>query len=177
MLSRVRIALVFGLAATVAAAVPAQADDDEGGKGIARGTDKGSIGLGIIVGEPTGISARLYLKDDQAIQAAIGGAFIGGGIQINADYVFHPFILQTRDSFVLATYFGPGVRLIQYSQGRNGDNNYLALGLRGVGGLLFDFKNPLDAFVEVAGLLEYGFATGKHGNITLNAGAGLRYYF
>jgi len=138
-------------------------------------TDKGTLGIGIIVGEPTGISARLYLKDDQAIQAAIGGSFIGGGIQFHADYVFHPFILQTRESFVLATYLGPGVRFIQYSTGRN--DSYLAIGLRGVGGLLFDFKEPLDAFVEVAGVLEYGFADGKHGGIALNAGAGVRYYF
>jgi hypothetical protein len=161
--------VVLGL---LAAASPARADD--AAKGMDR-TDKGTLGIGIIVGEPTGISGRLYLKDDQAIQAAIGGSFIGGGIQIHADYVFHPFILQSRESFVLAAYVGPGVRFIQYSTGRN--DSYIALGLRGVGGLLFDFKEPLDAFVEVAGVLEYGFAADKHGGIALNAGAGVRYYF
>jgi len=147
-----------------------------GSGGIDHGVDKGTFGVGIIVGEPTGICAKLYLKNDQAIQGAIGGAFIGGGIQVHADYVFHPYILQDRDSFVLATYLGPGVRVIQYSSGRS--DSFLALGLRAVGGLMFDFKNvPLDAFVEVAGVLEYGFKDGEGAGLALNAGAGIRYYF
>ena len=38
---------------------------------------------------------------------------------------------------------------------------HVALGLRGVVGMLFDFKDvPLDVFVEVAGVLEYDFAEG-----------------
>lgn len=139
------------------------------------GRDKGTIGVGIIIGEPTGISGKLYLRDDQAIQAALGFAFFGGGIHLHADYVFHPAVLQKRESFVLAVYVGPGVRLIQYRSGRG--NDFFALGLRGVGGLLFDFDNPLDAFIEVAGVLEYGFRDGEGAGITLNASAGVRYYF
>ena len=151
----------------------AAADDDEA---IDRGVDKGTFGIGIIVGEPTGICGKLYIKDDQAIQAAVGGALIGGGIQVHADYVFHPIILQTRDSFVLATFIGPGVRFIQYSNGR--DASFVALGLRATGGLLFDFKNvPLDAFLEVAGVFEFAFEDGEGAGIALNAGAGVRYYF
>lgn len=150
----------------------AAADDEP----IDRGVDKGTFGIGIIVGEPTGICGKLYIKDDQAIQAAVGGAIIGGGIQAHADYVFHPIILQTRDSFVLATFIGPGVRFIQYSNGR--DASFVALGLRATGGLLFDFKNvPLDAFLEVAGVFEFAFEDGEGAGIALNAGAGVRYYF
>ncbi len=150
----------------------AAADDEP----IERGVDKGTFGVGIIVGEPTGICGKLYLKDDQAIQAAVGGALIGGGVQVHADYVFHPLILQTRDSFVLATFIGPGVRFIQYSNGR--EASFVALGLRATGGLLFDFKNvPLDAFLEVAGVFEFAFADGEGAGIALNAGAGVRYYF
>ncbi|HWU86858.1 MAG TPA: hypothetical protein VN253_06270 [Kofleriaceae bacterium] len=148
----------------------------EDGAGTGRGGDKGTIGVGIVIGEPTGICGRLYLKDDQAIQAAVGAAFIGGGFQVHADYAFHPYVLQTRETFVLATYVGPGVRVIQYSDGRN--NSFFALGLRAVGGLLFDFKdNPLDAFVEVSGVFEYGFQSGEGFGLALNAGAGVRYYF
>jgi len=159
-------------------ATPAHADEEtegSGGSGTGRGEEKGTLGVGIIVGEPTGICARLYLQDDQAIQAAVGAAFIGGGLQIHADYAFHPYIIQSRETFVLATYVGPGVRLIQYSDGRDG--SFFALGVRAVGGLLFDFKNPLDAFFEVAGVLEYGFADGEGVGLALNAGAGVRYYF
>ena len=139
------------------------------------GEDKGTLGVGLIIGEPLGICARLYLADDQAIQAAIGAAFIGGGLQIHADYAFHPYILQTRETFVLATYVGPGVRIIQYGAG--GRDSYFALGLRAVGGLLFDFKNPLDAFVEVAGIGEFAFKSGEGFGLAINIAAGVRYYF
>ena len=164
---------VLALAAVLATAAPASADPDDD---HTRGADKGALGIGIILGEPTGLTAKLYLKDDQAIQGAVGSAFIGGGIQVHADYVFHPYILQTRPSFVLPFYFGPGVRVIDYSDGR--DSNALAIGLRVVGGLLFDFKAvPLDAFIEVAGVLEYEFKDGAGAGLALNAGAGVRYYF
>jgi|SRR6185369_6639285 len=164
---------VLALAAVLATAAPARADSDDD---HARGADKGTLGVGIILGEPTGITAKLYLKDDQAVQGAVGSAFVGGGLQLSADYVFHPYILQSRPSFVLPVYVGPGVRLIDYDNGR--DSSSFAFGLRVVGGLLFDFKNvPLDAFVEVAGVLEYEFKDGKGAGLGLNAGAGVRYYF
>jgi hypothetical protein len=168
---RLLLALVaIGLAASPARAL---ADDDEATvKG--RPVDKGTLGVGIILGEPTGICAKLYLKDDQAIQGAVGSAFIGGGLQVHADYVWHPWILQDKDSFVMPVYLGPGVRFFEHT---NGSDHNLAIGLRGVVGLLFDFKNvPLDAFLEVAVLPEYEFG-GKGWGLSLNAGAGVRYYF
>ena len=51
----------------IQASSPARADDNVG-DGIEQ-THKGAFGLGLILGEPTGISARYYLGD-QAIQAA-----------------------------------------------------------------------------------------------------------
>lgn len=138
--------------------------------------EKGTFGLGIVFGEPTGISAKLYLKDDQALQAGLGFALIGTGFHAHVDYVFHPYILQTRSAFVLPVYIGPGVRAIQYRDGR--EANYLAFGLRVVGGLLFDFKRiPLDAFVEVGGVAEFRTHDGDHFGLALNAAAGARYYF
>jgi hypothetical protein len=140
-----------------------------------RPADKGAIGIGLIIGEPTGITAKLYISDDKAIQAAVGSAFIGGGLQAHGDFVFHPWILQDRGSFVLPVYLGPGVRFIDYYGARGGDSHFAA-GLRGVIGLLFDFKDvPLDVFVEVAGVGEYDFSKGW--GAALNAGAGVRYYF
>ncbi|MDB4956895.1 MAG: hypothetical protein JWO36_4464 [Myxococcales bacterium] len=154
------------------AATPARAEDEAIAKG--RPVDKGPLGVGIVLGEPTGICARLYLKDDQAIQVAVGSAIFDGGLQVDADYVFHPWILQDRDTFVLPVYVGPGVRFIEY----NDKPSYFAAGIRGVIGMVFDFKNvPLDAFVEVAGVLQYRFADGKGAGAGLNAGAGVRYYF
>jgi hypothetical protein len=160
--------------AVLLAGTPALADDDAAGE-KGRPAEKGTLGIGIILGEPTGITAKLYLKDDQAIQASAGAAFVANGLQVNGDYVFHPWILQDKDTFVLPVYIGPGVRFIDYSGGSQSSSHFAA-GLRVVGGMLFDFKNvPLDAFVEVAGVLEYDFSKGA--GVGLNLGAGVRYYF
>ena len=172
-----RFALALAVAIGIAAPAHADTEDDS-----VRGTDKGNFGVGIILGEPTGITAKLYLKDDVAVQGAVGSAFVGGGLQVHADYVFHPYILQSRPSFVLPFYVGPGVRLIDYTSGRDDSSgnstSAFALGVRGVAGLLFDFKNvPLDAFAEVAGVFEYEFRTGAGFALRLNFGGGVRYYF
>jgi hypothetical protein len=142
-----------------------------------RPAEKGTIGVGLILGEPLGICAKLYLQDDQAVQAAVGSAFIGGGLQLHAEYVLHPWILQDRDSFVMPVYLGPGLRLVDYNAGRGADSHF-AIGARAVIGLLFDFKEvPLDVFVEVAGVFEYDFKDTEGFGLALNAGAGVRYYF
>ncbi len=154
----------------------ARADDDSPAT-AGRPAEKGAFGVGIILGEPTGVCAKLYLKDDRAIQGAVGSAFVNEGLQLHEEYVFHPWILQDKESFVLPVYLGPGLRVIDYS-GSEGGKSHLALGVRGVIGLLFDFKKvPLDAFLEVAAVPEYDFGSGKGFGIGFNAGAGVRYYF
>jgi hypothetical protein len=150
------------------------------GSAHAQAVEKGSLGVGLIIGEPTGISAKLYLDDDNAVQAAAGSAFVGGGLQVHADYLWHPWILEERDSFTLPAYVGPGARFIYYQQGRDGDD-FSAVGARAVAGIVFDFKEiPLDVFVEVAGVVEWRFAPTEEEKgfaLTLNAGLGARYYF
>lgn len=150
-----------------------------GGSAAAQPVEKGAFGIGLILGEPTGVSAKLYLDDETAVQAAVGSAFIGGGLQVHGDYLWHPWILEERDSFVLLAYVGPGVRFIYYDQGRDG-SDFVAVGARGVGGVVFDFKEiPLDVFAEVAGVAEWQFGDDPDNGFALaiNAGAGARYYF
>lgn len=168
-----QVAAADDAAAGSAASEPPPAGAAAGNAG--HPSDKGAIGIGLIIGEPTGISARLYVADDKAIQVAVGSAFIGGGLQVNGDFVWHPWILQDRASFVLPVYLGPGVRFIDY-YGARGGSSHFAAGARAVIGMLFDFKDvPLDVFVEVAGVGEYDFTKGW--GAALNAGAGVRYYF
>jgi hypothetical protein len=168
--------LVVAIAATSAraeeAAEPAGADaPEESG----RPSEKGTVGLGLIFGEPTGITVKVYLEDDRAIQGAFGASFYADAWQLHAEYVLHPWILQDRDTFVLPVYLGPGLRFMRYNGGRGGDATFAA-GLRAVVGMLFDFKNvPLDVFVEVGGVLEYDFTDGWGPGF--NVGAGVRYYF
>ena len=145
------------------------------------GVEKGSLGLGLIIGEPTGISGKLYLQDDQAVQAALGFTFVNGGLHAHADYVFHPWILEEREAFTLPAYVGPGIRVLQHRAGRGADDDF-RIGARAVAGLLFDFKEiPLDVFVEVAGIVEIRFGSDNPDvngfGLALNGGLGARYYF
>ena len=77
---------------------PPAADANESGH---RPAEKGTIGVGLILGEPTGICAKLYLEDDQAIQVAAGSASSAVASRSTPTTCFHPWILQDRDSFVL----------------------------------------------------------------------------
>ena len=145
----------------------------------AQTAEKGVLGVGLIIGEPLGLSAKLYLSDDTAVDMAIGGAVLGGGIHVHADFLWHPWVLENRDNFVLPAYVGAGLRVLNHREGTAGDYH---LGIRGVIGMLFDFKSiPLDVFVEVGPVLDYVVATDDEEHEGLgfgvNAGLGTRYYF
>lgn len=142
----------------------------------AAGTPGSGFGLGVIVGSPTGVSAKYYLGEQMAIDAALGGAFLNRrGIHFHMDWLFHPLVLVSDEAFTLPVYVGLGGRLLQHSQ--DNDHSDLHIGARVPGGISFDFKTiPIDVFVEVALVIDIirdhdGFTT------DLNAGAGVRYYF
>jgi len=142
----------------------------------ARAEEKGVFGAGLIVGEPTGISVKYYLGDDTAIDGAIGGAFLGKGVQVHSDFLWHPWVLENKPSFVLPAYVGVGGRILDRNGG-GGDEDHFRFGVRGVGGVLFDFREvPLDVFVEVAGVADYR-TKGDAFGLDINLGAGVRYYF
>lgn len=143
----------------------------------AQPVEKGALGVGIILGEPTGIAAKLYLADDTAIAGAAGFAFVEGGLHLHADFLWHPWVLDDTDVFVLPAYIGFGGRLLD--EDRGGGVDVFHLGARAVGGMLFEFKEvPIDAFVEIAAVLDYAFSDDDGGvGVGLNAGIGARYYF
>jgi hypothetical protein len=160
------LALVVALGAPLGAAAET----------VERSDEKGVFGVGLIVGEPTGLSAKFYLANDTAIDFAIGGAYIGRGYQMHGDFLWHPFVLETTESFVLPFYFGVGGRVLKRDAG-GGDDDHTRIGLRVPFGILFDFTRvPLDTFVELAPVGDYR-TRGDQFGIDLNAGAGLRYYF
>lgn len=148
------------------------------GDAWAQGTEKGVFGLGLILGEPTGISGKLYLGDDTAVAGAIGTAFVSGGIHVHADFLWHPWVLEDREGFVMPAYLGGGARVLNHRGAAESDFH---LGGRGVAGILFDFKDvPLDVFVEAALVLDYVLADDPEHDgfgLDVNAGAGVRYYF
>lgn len=162
-----RAALFLACAAVViaAAARPARAEE------------KGVLGVGLIVGEPTGVCGKYYLGNDTAIDAAAGAAFLGRGVQVHGDFLWHPWLLDNQESFALPVYIGVGMRILNHD-GSGDDEDHVRIGVRVPVGIVFDFKKiPLDVFAEVAGVGDYHTAGDASFGIDFNGGAGARYYF
>jgi hypothetical protein len=125
------------------------------------------FGLGVILGEPTGISAKGWTTLNNAIDVGAAWSFRRkGSFHLHADYLWHfPNLIQSSERFVLFT--GLGGRL---AVGR-GDGVF---GVRVVGGFAWWPRNaPIDLFVEFAPIVDLAPAT----ELTANGGLGIRYFF
>ena len=125
------------------------------------------VGVGLILGEPTGISFKSWMNSSYALNGAAAWSFVNtGAVHIHADYVFHNFDLFHRDVGKMAFYYGLGGRLKLTNNSR--------LGVRVPLGLNYMLKdNPLDIFLEVVPMLDLAPAT----TFTVNAAIGIRYFF
>jgi hypothetical protein len=130
-------------------------------------TNSGDFGLGVILGEPTGISAKYYTGGSNAL--AFGAAWSFGrnaNMHLHADYLIHRFDLIEVEKGRLPLYYGIGGRV------RFADES--TVGIRIPIGLSYYFQNdPLEIFFEVVPILDLTPAT----NFSGNGGIGLRYYF
>lgn len=151
--------------AVVMAASGARADD--------------GFGLGIIVGEPTGISVKKWLGRDRAIDAAAAWSFSeNDSFQFHADYLVHNFGLLHTGSVGgrLPLYFGIGGRIkLEGHDNDKGRNSHDALlGARIPLGISYLFaKAPVDLFLEIVPVLDIVPNT----DFDINAAIGARFYF
>lgn len=130
-----------------------------------RAQDRG-VGLGVILGEPTGVSGKSWLSGVNAIDAGVAWSFKGSGyLHVHADYLWHfPDAIQATERFV--PYAGVG--------GRLGLASSVVFGVRGVGGLVWWPDGvPLDVFAEIAPVFDLAPAT----SFSLMGGIGVRYFF
>lgn len=136
-----------------------------------------SFGIGVILGEPTGLSAKLFLLDNSAIDFAAAWSFSHNtSMQIHIDYLWHYFNLirplHTSTKFPL--YFGIGPRFSFHYNDNKSHHNDEHLGIRFPVGLSALFqKVPIELFLEVAPILDVIPDT----DVEFNGGLGIRYYF
>lgn len=104
------------------------------------------LGIGIVLGAPTGFSFKHWNTPTYAIQGAIGGGF--DGITIGADFTFHT---NAFNNSRLPFYYGPG--LFFGSAGFGGpryNRGDLALGGRFIFGIDYLFPDhPFDLAFEL----------------------------
>lgn len=120
--------------------------------------------LGVILGEPTGISLKAWQSDNTAFDAGIAWSFgDNGSLHLHGDYLFHNW--QDVESGSLALYYGLGARVQLANDPR--------LGVRIPVGLQYNIPDTrLVSFFEVAPLLDLIPET----TFDVNGGLGLRIY-
>lgn len=104
---------------------------------------RGDTGLGIILGNPTGISFKYFTSTTKAIDAAAAWSFTDEWMMIHSDYLWHRFGDIEVDKGQLPWYYGLG-GFVAF-----GDD--VVAGGRFPVGLDYMFANSdIDIFLEVA---------------------------
>jgi len=131
------------------------------------------LGFGIIVGEPTGLSAKAWLSGNAAVDAAAGWSTRHEYVHLHADFLLHDFGLFEVDPGDLPLYYGIGGRLV-LAGSDNDDKDEMTVGLRVPVGVSYLFDTaPFDLFLEVVPLLNLLPET----EFDMNGAVGVRYYF
>ena len=139
-----------------------------------------TFGLGVVIGEPTGISAKLCTSEYTAIDFGLGwsaegdrignysGYYSGGSrVHIHMDYLWHSFdVFQSTEQ--IPVYYGVGGRV------NTGAGQERWLAVRGVFGVAWLPRGtPIDVFLEMAPTIQLTSPSG----FGVDAGFGARYYF
>ncbi|HCL00661.1 MAG TPA: hypothetical protein DHW42_11230 [Candidatus Marinimicrobia bacterium] len=126
-----------------------------------------NFGLGIIAGDPTGLSGKFWTENRTAFDAAVAWSFgKESKLYLHGDYLFYNFNLFKVESGQLPFYYGIGGKL------KLGGES--TVGIRIPVGLNYIFANaPLDVFFEIVPVLNLVPGT----EIDLNGGVGIRYFF
>jgi len=125
------------------------------------------IGLGVILGEPTGVSFKTWMTKTTAVDAAAAWSFgREDAFHLHADYLFHNFSLLSFDKSTIPLYYGVGARFKFENQNRFGVRFPLGI-------TLFIREAPIDFFLEVVPILNLAPDT----DFDINAAIGARYYF
>jgi len=131
-------------------------------------------GIGLRLGDPTGVTAKKYLGSSNALELALGSDYGGNGLEFMAHYLFH-FPISNAPG--LDWYYGFGVQIEDDhldDRDRRRDSQ-TEFGADGVIGLEYTFAGErLSAFVDGILFLEL---VDDPFDLELDAGIGLRYNF
>lgn len=140
----------------------------------------GDNGLGIIIGDPTGVSFKHWMDATRAWDAAAAWDLEDDEtLHLHADYLWHDFSLNAvKDNRNFGWYYGVGARFVAHDdngRGRgNNDDDDDTFGVRVPFGFDYFFPGkPLEAFLEVAPALELIPET----DLDFDIGLGIRFYF
>jgi hypothetical protein len=128
-----------------------------------------NFGIGIILGEPTGLSGKYWMSPENAFDAGLAYSFMedNKSFAFHADYLYHAEGVIDK-YYKMPLYYGFGVRFRVREIKEN------TFGVRGVIGLLIYLKDaPVDVFLEAAPV----FRLLPDTNIDFDIAVGARYFF
>jgi hypothetical protein len=128
------------------------------------------FGMGIMVGEPTGLSFKYWLSTASAPDGGVAWSFYDHpSFNLHADYLWHKFDLIPVGKGELPLYFGVGSRLKLQSD--EGDSEF---GIRFPVGISYIFgEGHFDTFAEIVPIMDLFPAT----MFNMNGAIGIRFYF
>lgn len=149
------LVLLFGMAGASVAASPQP------------GT-AGDFGVGVIVGAPTGLSAKYWLTRTRAMDMALAWDLSGDDdrLEVHADHLWHLDLNVSAMQGRLPLYLGVGGRLLTGHDAQ--------VGVRVPFGMAYLFpRAPIELFAEIVPLFDFT----PDSDSSVNGGAGVRFYF
>jgi hypothetical protein len=145
----------------------------------AQGPKGGSFGFGIIIGEPTGLTGKIWTAGDQALAFSLGTSYLGK-LRIGVDYLWHFDAFKSR---IVKMYAGPGLAVgfgesggwVYYNKNRYWykDADETGFGVRGVFGINII---PRNAPVEIFGELGVMIGLSPLARADVEGAIGIRFY-
>ncbi|MEA3311662.1 MAG: hypothetical protein U9Q76_05535 [candidate division WOR-3 bacterium] len=129
----------------------------------------GDVGIGLQLGEPTGITAKFWLDRTSAIDATVGWNLISDRFTLQAGYLYHfPLDVPTGS---LAAYVGAGGLIGAKGDGHPEDGDIFLAGRIPLG--LEYIYSPVSFYAELDPLVTLLPKTG----FDFGGGIGFRFYF
>jgi len=127
------------------------------------------LGLGFMLGEPTGANLKYWLSDVSALDAAVGVSLDqDANFACHADYLYHFHDVVPLEEDRLSIYLGGGPRF----KARNNRDDFF--GVRTIVGVAYVFRDvPMDIFLEAGPI----FDVSPDFELRFTAGVGARYWF
>lgn len=134
---------------------------------IAPVTAQEGFGVGIVLGEPSGLTAKLWLTESSALDGVAAWSFQDtGSFYFHADYLLHFHDLIPAEQGIVPLYLGAGGNLALQ------DNPHI--GARVPVGIEYIFQEiPVEIFLEAAP----GIGIYPETELQMGGGLGVRFYF
>lgn len=137
------------------------------------------LGIGLIAGEPSGLSMKWWFSELTAIDLAAAWSFSeNDSFQLHADYLVHDYTIATHPKWRGKTpvYYGGGLRIKERDDRGNSrrNNDETLVGIRVPVGISYLFpESPVDLFAEFVPTMDVAPRT----RLDIGAAIGIRYYF